>query len=122
MNSWPSVKKKTVAARWDLTDQAVQLLEPIMLRLLEEQRAGCDGLRSAAEVMALRELLKSIFMDHYVQPSKALSDAITGITESARVNAYAEICLHHFGITSIACSITPSLTRNRTSARLPSCA
>ena len=93
-------KQMTVDARWDLTDQAIQILEPIMLRLLEEQRAAVKaavdrvyGQRSAAEVMALRELLKGIFMDHYGMPSKALSDAITGIAVGARVGAYAEIGL-----------------------------
>ena len=93
-------KEKTAAARWELTDQGIALLEPIMLRLLESQRAAVlaavdrvYGLRSAAEVLALRELLKDIFMDSYGKPSKALSDALTTIVVGARKNAYAEIGL-----------------------------
>ena len=93
-------KEKTAAARWELTDQGIALLEPIMLRLLESQRAAVlaavdrvYGLRSAAEVLALRELLKDIFMDSYGKPSKALSDALTTIVVGARKSAYAEIGL-----------------------------
>ncbi len=89
-----------VDARWAMTDRAAQALEPLLTRFLEQKRSAVKsavdrvyGLRSAAEIIALRELLKDIFTDHTYSASKPLQDAVTQAATAARVGVYAEIGL-----------------------------
>ena len=89
-----------VTGRWTLTDTVIKTFEPIFQRILEDQAVAVKaivdrvyGLRSAAEIASLRELIKGVFLSYYDNPPKFLRDAIASSADLARLNAYAEIRL-----------------------------